>query len=72
VFNVPISGRLVVQLNKGETIKSATLDNKAMLVEEDSGGRYFIHLPKNLPRSAFVIKLQVAGGEQNIADAAKI
>jgi alpha-L-fucosidase len=72
VFNVPISGRLTVQLNKGETVKGATLDDNALRVEEDSGGRYFIHLPKQLPQSAFVVKVQIAGGNQNIADAAKI
>jgi len=71
VFNIPISGRLAIQLNKGETIKGATMASQKLDVEEDSGGRYLIHLPKVLPKTAFVVKVQVNAGNQITVEAAK-
>jgi alpha-L-fucosidase len=72
VFNIPISGRLAIQLNKGETIKSAVMGNKNLRVEEDSGGRYLIHLPQEPPKTAFVVKVRINAGNQIAAEAAKI
>jgi alpha-L-fucosidase len=72
VFNVPVSGRLAIQLNKGETLKSASLDKESLKVEEGADGRYFVHLPKKQFKTAFVVKLQISGGAQATAEAAKI
>jgi alpha-L-fucosidase len=72
VFNVPVSGRLSIQLNKGEAIKSAVLAGKNLKVEECVNGRYFVHLPKVPFKTAFVVKLHISGGAQATAEAPKI
>ena len=72
IFNVPVSGRLNMQLKKGEVIKSATLGGKNLQIEENGNGRYFIHIPKINYNTAFVIKLQIVDGKQTTTDAPKI
>jgi hypothetical protein len=48
------------------------MGKESLKVEEGVDGRYFVHLPKNQFETAFVVKLQISGGAQATAEAAKI
>lgn len=66
VFNNPISGGLIVKVNKGDEIKQAhTIDGKPLKVTETTANEYRIDAPTSNPREPYVIRLQIAPKGQN-------
>lgn len=67
VFNVPLSGRMTVQVPKGVQIEEATLlhGGGKVNVMETTRNEYNVNVPDKVFREPFVIRLQIRVSKEN-------